>query len=528
MTEENDIQIDPLKLLESQKKAEARVQSMSREHWLMMRRRCKTDLFFLTHAVLGYNKLSENLHGHLCSWMMRNRSPRFRLLLLPRGHYKSTIWTISDSIRIILPDDQKDQPWPESLGTDCRLVIIHETIEQASKFLIPITAHITSNTLLMGLFPEIVPSPREHRISKFELELPRSQKWPEPTIDTLGVGARGQGRHYNQIKADDLIGDKARDSKAEMETAIEWFDNIQSFFSEFNRDKLDLTGTRWAVNDLYKHVIKTYGPAILKYIRPAEEYNPITKQVEPIFPESFDSKAFEILKKNKKIWNSQYANNPEEGDSKFEKGWKRYYQLHPTGKIIVFTGDERLVLDVMSLDLNILFDPSEGGKGGLLVTGTHHSGRHFILEAIKAEQAHPAWCDLVFKLVRKWRPRTVAIEKVLFSAIYETWFKAEMKLRGIKFHITMVEPKGKEKKARVMGLTNYFQAGLIYFLQEQEDLDTEYDEFGNTEDYHLLDALAYGPFIWRGAFDPKVMDSYKEVEASILAGMDPVTGYSLI
>ncbi len=524
----DEIEVDSEALKESQKKAEKRVEGMSTEHWKMMRRRCKTDLFFLTYGVLGYTKLSENLHGHLCSWMMRNRSPRFRLLLLPRGHYKSTIWTIADSIRIILPDDEKDQPWPELLGTDCRLVIIHETIEQASKFLVPITAHITSNTLLMGLFPEIVPSPRHHRISKFELELPRTQKWPEPTIDTLGVGARGQGRHYNYIKGDDLIGDKARDSKTEMETAIEWVDNIQSFFSEFNRDKLDFTGTRWAVNDLYRHIIKQYDRAILKYIRPAIEYNSVSKKLEPIFPEAFSMEAFEILRRNKKIWNSQYANNPEDGDSKFDKAWKRHYEMHPTGKIIVFNGDERLVYSPFELDINILFDPSEGGKGAIVVTGCHHSGRTFILEAIKKEIKHPEWCNLLFTLVRKWKPRTVAIEKVLFSAIYSTWLKSEMRIRGVRFHITDVEPHGKEKKLRVQALTNYFQAGLIYYHKSQTDFEEEYDTFGNTEDYHILDALAYGPLIWRGTFDPKIMDSYQEVEKMMLSGMDPVTGYSSI
>jgi phosphopentomutase len=118
----------------------------------------------------------------------------------------------------------------------------------------------------MGLFPEAVPSPRKTRINKWELELPRSLTGnPEPTIDTLGVGGKSQGRHYNYIKLDDIYGDKARDSEAESATTKEWFDNIQSFFSTFLKDKLDLTGTRYDLDDVYAHAEERYGTQLVKY-----------------------------------------------------------------------------------------------------------------------------------------------------------------------------------------------------------------------------------------------------------------------
>src|SRR5678809_694340 len=107
----------------AQKKAEEKYSGLSTDVWNGLRRRCKTDLFFLAYAICGYSKLSVNLHGHLCAWTLRNRSARFREILLPRGHYKSTIETIVDAIRICLPDDVGDQPWPENLGPNCRLLL---------------------------------------------------------------------------------------------------------------------------------------------------------------------------------------------------------------------------------------------------------------------------------------------------------------------------------------------------------------------------------------------------------------------
>jgi len=98
-------------------------------------------------------------------------------------------------------------------------------------------------------------------------------------------------------------------------------------------------------------------------------------------------------------------------------------------------------------------------------------------------------------------PRAVVIEKVLFSAIYKVWFEAEMKLRGLRFNIIMAEPKrisatmDKSKLGRVRTLAQWFSAGQIFFNEGQHELIEEFDNFGATDDYHLLDALAYGPTI---------------------------------
>ena len=524
----DDSIITPEQLKLNQEKAEKRVANLSTEHWKQLRRKAKTDLFFLANGILGYKKLSEDLHGHLSSWMIRNRAARFRMLLLPRGHYKTTLWTKADAIRIVLPDDVGDQPWPECLGTNCRLLLAHETLEQASKFLGEVAGHFTSNPLLMGLFPECVPNPREHRINKHELELPRSEIWSEPTIDTMGVGGKSQGRHYNYLKLDDLIGDKARDSKSEMETAKDWFDNIQSFFSSFSKDKFDITGTRWSRTDLYVHIMdpkKSYGSKILKYIRPSEELNKVTGELKPIFPEEFTSEDFLILKKNKKIWSAQYANNPEEFDNTFDSSWLRFYEWHPSGKIVVFSGEDRYIVHPQECDINILFDPAMSGKFGLLVTAQAPSGDVFMLEAIKEQSNPPEICSLIFKLVQKWRPRVVAIEEVLFSGLFKPWFEAEMKLRGIRFFIHPVKTHGKAKEARVRGLTNYFEAGKIIFHDSQLDLIEEFKNFGSTEDYHMLDALAYGPEIWRVPFDSAKWSSFKRAEDELLNLRDAETGY---
>ena len=537
------------------KKIDTKFRELDVETWNHWRQRAKNDLFWLNSAVLGYDRLSPNLHGHLCSWMERNAEWRFREILLPRGHFKSTICTIGDSIQIVLPDVLSNQPWPRNLGTDCRLLICHETDGQASNFLFAITGHFLTNPLLMGLFPECVPSPRKHRINRHELELPRSQTWPEPTIDTMGVGGKSQGRHYNYIKFDDLIGDKARDSETIMAAAKEWFDNIQAFFSDFGIDHFDLIGTRWAFDDLYSHIHDRYGEELLKYIRGVEELTGrlINGEPEkaPIFPEGgFTSSNLVILKKNRKVFSAQYANDPEEGATEFDKTWKRYFHWVGYNQLVVFSGKVQTRVNVRDLDICILYDPAMSGYGGLVVTGTDSFNRIFVLNCLEREWKPPEACDIMFKLNARWKPRAVGIEEVLFSGLFKIWFEREMLWRGQYFNIVPIGPivggKTLSKPARVRATQNYWSAGLVHFAANPERLqghiidsskafgdDTaemikEYDTFGANKKIHMLDAFAYGPEVWMPGLSRAKFEQFQQKEQEFFQQHDVETGYSAI
>lgn len=512
-------------ITKARKQSEAKMQELTTDQYNHLRRRSKLDLFFLCTSILGYDKLSSNLHGDLCWWHMRNYQHRFKLILLPRSHYKSTIETIADSIRLALPDDSGILSWPESLGTNIRVLIGHETSEQASKFLVSIAGHFLSNPLLMGLFPECVPSAKKQRINKNELELPRTEIWNEATYDTMGVGGKSQGRHYDYLKLDDLIGDKARDSKAEMATAKDWIDNIQAFFTAFTRAKLDIIGTRWAFDDLYAHVLGTYGSALLKYIRAAEEWDAKLQKNVPIFPEAFTTESFEIIKKNPKIWSAQYANDPAAGANEFKKEWKKYYEWTGYNKLRIGEPDHYTYYDVMELDRCILIDPAMTGKSGLVVTGSSTDDRIFTLEAKKENWRPPELCDFLFSAVSRWQPRVVAIEEVLFSGLFKHWFTREMQVRGIRFNIVPVPTRGKQKDARVKGLANYFASGSVFFHRQQTELILEYDSFGATDDYHMLDAMAQGPEVWVRPFNKARWDSLRAAEEAMLTTRDNETGY---
>ena len=501
--------------------ADKKQEQWSIEEWRELRRLAKHNLFFLCYGVLGGTRLSTNLHGNLCTWLQSTDNEQFREVLLPRGHFKSTVVTVGDGIRIALPDDSGSSPWPRNLGTNVRVAIAHEIEKQASKFLGNRTAQFMSNPTLMALFPECIPTPRIQTINTTQLELPRTSIWTEATFEAFNVGARSQGRHYNFLKLDDLIGDLARDSPIVMQGAKDWFDNIQAFFSRFAVDHFDLIGTRWSLDDLYAHAHKNYGEQLKKYIRGVEEKDKEGNRIT-IFPEEFTTDKLTILRKNSKVFNAQYANDPLAGASEFEQGWKVFFEWDGQNSVR-FTGEKAGVVNLSACDIVILIDPATVGDSGYIITAGDSSDNIFVIKAKRHSWKPPEMVNELFLDVQRWNPRLVVIESVLFSEVFQHWIIREQSFRDIRFRIEPAKTRQKSKDSRVRGLSNFFQAKHIFFHASQTDLIEEFDQFGAKTEYHLLDALAYGPEFWRRG---RVIQRMGDEAKKMVSDRDVVTGYS--
>src|SRR5205807_610150 len=274
---------------------------------------------------------------------------QYRMVLLPRAHFKTTVATVADSIQCALPDCGTVQQWPRGLGTNVRVLYAHESHEGASRFLYETTRHFTGNPRLMGLFPNLV-----------RLKL----------------------------------------------------------------DHIDIIGTRYSLDDVYAHAMKTYGNRLLKYIRRIKEKENDDEESKFIFPEEFDDDAVIVLKKNIKVWNAQYVNDPHEGLAEFDLNWKKFYHHVPGRQVAAFFGSQTIAptkYKISDLDIIIIVDPAVTGKSGFIVTGTDAKLHVFVLEAIKGYFKPPELVQKVFDLVQKYWPRLVAFEEVIFSANYKPW-----------------------------------------------------------------------------------------------------------
>jgi hypothetical protein len=531
------------------------------EQILKFRRLAKYNLFFLCHSVLQYDRLSENLHGHFCAWLDKTRYHKYREELLPRGHFKSTIVTIGQNIQRILPEDLENLPYPWNLGTDIRIAIWHEIGTMASTYLFSITNHILTNNILGALFPEIIPSPKTHRINRTELELPRKKIWNEATITAGGVGARGQGFHADHHTFDDIYGEKALESETETQTTKTWFDGTPGFRVKLGYSTFDVVGTRYGPDDIYEHIEDNYGEKLLIYRRAIEEpvldeagnekIDKITGQVikETIFPEEVSLEDLEVLKKNSKVYNSQYLNDPQGGDTKFDpRHLKRFWWLGSNQIVIPSIRDEdtgqlvqqKEILNIHDLYKVLLIDPALTGDMGWCVTGTDIKLRNFFLEARQEPRSPSLQVALMFEMVDKYQLQMVAIENDLFMQLYQEWLPREMMIRNKHFAITGVSTNKQAKPIRVQGLGIYLTSGQIWLNDERysrgqdrtgkySDLEYQWRKFGNIKQYHILDAIAHGPKVWMPGFDPRLRFRQEEdLKKRLNESQSRNTGYSTI
>lgn len=527
--------------------AEQRYRDLTSEQIKYLKRRAKTDLFFLANGLLEYDLLSVNLHGHYAQWLDATKGERYRMTLMPRDHYKSTVNTISDSVQMALPNVADVQQWPYCLGPNIKMLIAHENRESASRFLFEITEAFTAKPLMLALFPECIPEPRKQRMNRWELELPRQAHHKEPTFDTIGAGGAAQGRHFNWLKLDDLIGEDARDSETVMKRILDWFDNVQSLLTRLKIDGWDLIGTRWAVTDVYSHALKKFGVNFQKSVLNCYSQSDIEKMEpgqlcvygraalengQPIFPEEFTLEDLNIIRKNQKVWAAQYANNPRDTDiTDFHPSWLKYYNVGNAGRIYVFAGETSWSVDPRHLDRVILVDPAVGetdmsDEWGFVVTGTDPSMNIYILEAYKKRMKPPEGVDEMFRLFTKWNPRLISIESVAFSAMLKYWFQEKCSRLGVYPSIYDYKPGGKRSKhGRIRGLTNYFAAGQVYMLEGMHQLRDELEWFPLGDSDHILDALAQGPEVWAPGLREENRQDWTQAEEKILEERDAITGY---
>ena len=539
-------------LTQKRGEAEKKYRDLTGEQIEGLRKRAKTDLMFLAGGVLEYDLLSVPFHGHLAQWLYGVRYERYKMTLLARDHYKSTLLTITDAIQMSLPNDAGVDYYPYTLGPDIKILIAHEVRESASRFLYEITKAFREKPLMLALFPELIPSPRVQRMNKWELELPRDIHHREPTFDTMGVGGAAQGRHYNWLKLDDLVGEDARDSETVMKRVLQWFDNIQSLLTRMKIDGWDLIGTRWAPTDVYSHAVKMYGVkkdcSILNAYDPRDIETMEDGQLAvyargaiedglPVFPEEFAIEDLNRIRKNPYVWAAQYANNPREGDlTRLKAHWLKYYNIGHGDQLIVFDGESSRRIKTSELDRCILIDPSVGESNradpwGIVVTGTDKDMNIYILEAYRKQMLPPDGIDEMFRLYTKWNPRLISIESVAFSAMLKYWFDQTCQRLGVYPSIYDYKPGSKKSKiARIEGLSNYGAAGQIFILEGMHQLRDEWEWFPLGENDHILDALAQGPEIWAPGVAEKMgvgMDVENAVNA-ILEERDALTGYSSI
>ena len=466
--------------------------SLDRKEYLRLslRQQACDSLYFFAKGVLGFDKLTPRLHKHFCEFL--ETAPLRKLVVLPRGHYKTTISSISYAM------------WRSVRDPNIRILIASSNATNAQKILSLVRAKWERCTTLRWLFPEIVPDTSKVRWTDAAATVTRLQDWPESTYEAIGAGGTAVSRHYDIIIEDDLVSDDQLLSRDQMEKVISWHQYKESLFVSPARGESLVIGTRWAFFDLISWVLENEGDRI-RYVRSAVE-NGI-----PIFPEEFTLQELERLLAimGPYKYSCQYLNDPvSESSRKFQEGWLRFYEALPDDKYNYFIACDPATGVVKAGG----GDAKQSDYTAIVCVAVNSQGDIYVTEAVCERLGADEFIYELFRMYESYSIRgnvRVGIETNAFQRALLFPIRQEM-IRSNTF-FTVVELKASRaatKQLRIEALQPYFANGVIHLRKDHKELLHELRLFPLAKHDDAMDALSYAVQMSKPAFKTPVQEGY--------------------
>lgn len=171
-----------------------------------LRYRCQTDLFFLAHDVLGYDKLLPRVHQKCANFFVQKRpalpieeqdEQKIRMFLYPRFSYKSTL-NVADIIQWL------------ACFPDVIIFPITAGGKLGNAFVDEVQQHLTAApegrepSILQQIFPELCVPQKDFLIGQY-YHPARTVVRKEPSLFSLTPGMNISGFHCHVMKEDDVV-----------------------------------------------------------------------------------------------------------------------------------------------------------------------------------------------------------------------------------------------------------------------------------------------------------------------------------
>ena len=199
-----------------------------------VRKRCESSIFWTAWYLCGFKKLSLVLHWALCVWYESRRKAGKRrfLIMVPRGHFKTSLITIAGTVHDLIRDPNK------------RILIVFHNQKEAIRKGRKIKSIFRSDAMKF-YYPELYPTPNAEIVwQSEEFSIPRTSESPESSVTLAGVSTGVVGGHYDKIIIDDGVDNKASNSQAAMEAAVNYLRGVDPLFEDESSELL-IVGTLW-------------------------------------------------------------------------------------------------------------------------------------------------------------------------------------------------------------------------------------------------------------------------------------------
>lgn len=471
----------------------------------------RNDLFFFDQAVLKYSKMTEDCHGPLCAFVQHNPK-RFKRVLMPRDHYKSTVITIGGNL------------WKVARNPEERIHIMNEKQGNAERFLRSIRMHAEGNQIFRTLYSEIIPpDTRKVRWNDHEVDFVRSGIYPEPTFSCSGITSATTSQHFSHICVDDPISKDAVQSELVMEEAIQRLRDITTLLTDPMKDTIWVVGTRWAFHDVYSWFDANFSTLTGKFSRS------VIEDGLPIFPELLDLEMIDIKRKamGEYMFSCIMMNNPRNAelqdldvDALLTWTWTNPDQ----DEIAIFNREGECVtkceLSKMDITATVDLAPAEtanSDRNAVVVLGIEPTKGYAVVLEVFAERCTPlALIEKLFQLHQRFAIRKLGIEGVAYQKAFKYFLTDACQRRGIYMNIVEIKAIGK-KEVRIKGLQPLVKVGRLAVHPTQQLLKTEMADFPLGEHDDTVDALSMQLQIAGHWFSQERIEKYLQAEKQVLA-----------
>jgi Terminase-like family. len=460
--------------------------------------------------------MTSHCHKPLCTFYDQNPSP-YKLVLHPRGTFKTSVVTISRNTQRAVRD-------PNS-----RTCIINETAENAQGFIGTIRQNFENNKVLRALYSDVIPKDFKKTIwNNQSMRLVRTWQGPEETIEAMGIFSTLTSHHYTHIAYDDIISEDAVKSPQVMTDTINRAIKFRSLMVNPTTSTLDVTGTRWALHDVYSHLTKTLKDKLARYIRGARHNGVL------LFPELLDDATLASLREEygEYMYSCLYMNNPRDvANQDFNIQDLKFWRYSgDESKVVLYdrNGEIEEIWDFDKLDITVTVDLAiaeavNSDYNSVVTVGCTPSGRALVLETFTKRCTVFELMEHLFYVKLRYTPRVFGIEAVAYQKILITFLRAECERRHIYMNIVPImslpskrSTGNNSKPARIRGLQPVVATGRLYVLPTQHQLRDELSDFPLGEHDDTIDALSMQLRIWRGILSPERMSKYRESENRLI------------
>lgn len=445
----------------------------------LAREKGKENLFVFNKYVLGVEDGKQklgNFHKELCRFVTDDIHKK-KLILMPRGHLKSTLITIGYSVQRIVKDP------------NVRILILNATWQMAVDFVTEIKRHITANERLIELYGPIAEGAEEWSQDRVTLKR-TNHNIKGPTLWAAGIDTNLVGSHPDLIIMDDVVSRDNVETQESRDKVILRYKDVLDLLEPGGQ--LIVIGTRWAEGELYSWLMDKDNSVSISYdimVKKAYEGNLTTGEgFTALWPEKFTQEEL-LTRLREKGWyefSAQYMNNPVPDESAtFQRKWFQYYDPE----------------DIRGKDLTkvITIDPAialtkEADYTAMIVSGIDIFGNIFILDMVRAKLTPNQIVAKIFELNGIWRPSSIGIETIAYQKALAYTIKDEMNARRRNLPIVEVRPEERSKDQRIKGLQPSYENLKVFHPKNHpltRYLEDEFATYPRGRHDDMIDAESY-------------------------------------